>query len=71
MSTDILTMGLPGLLRIDTQVYQVSFIQDLDVETHHICIEEAQVPQPDRTEVNSFVIAKGAMGDAHALQQVL
>jgi hypothetical protein len=41
------------------QVYQVSTIQDLDVETYHICIEEAQAPQPDRTEVNSCVLAKG------------
>jgi hypothetical protein len=69
-STDILIMGLPGLPRINTQVYQVSTIQDLDVETYHFCIEEAQAPQPDRTEVNSCN-SKEAMGDAHALQQVL
>jgi hypothetical protein len=63
-STDILTICLPGLPRINTQVYQVSTgtIQDLDVETYHICIEEAQAPQPDRTDVNSCVIAKGPWG---------
>jgi hypothetical protein len=49
-------MGLPGLPKINTQVYHVSTIQNLDVETYHIYIEEAQAPQPDRTEVNSLHI---------------
>jgi hypothetical protein len=40
------------------------------VETYHICIDEAQALQPDRTETSSCVLAK-AIGDAHPLLQVL
>jgi hypothetical protein len=49
---------------------QVSTIQELDVETFHICIEEAQADQRNRTENNSCLIAK-AMRDAYAPKQVL
>jgi hypothetical protein len=45
---------------------QASTIHELYVETYHICIEEDQALQPDRTETSSCVLAT-AMGDAHPL----
>jgi hypothetical protein len=41
---------------------QASIIQDLDVETYHISIEEVHAPQLDRNEVNSCVKAKSHGG---------
>jgi hypothetical protein len=49
---------------------QASTIQELDVLTFHICIEEAQAHQQNRSENNSCFKAK-AMSDAYAPQQVL
>jgi hypothetical protein len=39
-----------------------STIQEVDVETYHICFEEAQELQPEKTEANNCVTAKGTWG---------
>jgi hypothetical protein len=47
---------------VSNAVGQASTIQELDLETYHIFIEEAQALRPDRIEDNSCIIAKGPWG---------